>query len=121
MPAAKQIEPDTINKSLETDIERNVYELKRADATFRQSENGYDEISDERLDAMLGRVSDGPRREIQKLIDQLQTFHTKLEADRSRIHRDMVEYTDLSKQVMQITAIISDSVKSLPTAPPINR
>jgi len=71
MPAAKQIEPDAINKSLERDIERNVYEFKRADATFRQSENGDDEMSDESLDAMLGRVSDGPRREIQKLIDQL--------------------------------------------------
>ena len=121
MPAAKQIEADAINESLETDIERNVYELKRADATFRQSENGYDEMSDESLDAMLGRVSESPRREIQNLIDELQTFHTKLEVDRSRIHRDIAEYADLTKQVMQITAIISDSVKSLPTAPPINR
>ena len=121
MPAAKQIEPDAINKSLETDIERNVYELKRADAPFRQSENGDDEMSDESLDAMLGRVSDGPRREIQKLMDELQTLHTKLEVDRSGIHRDIVEYTDLTKQVMQITAIISDSVKSLPTAPRVGQ
>ena len=30
MPAAKQIEPDTFNKSLETDIEKNVYEVNRA-------------------------------------------------------------------------------------------
>jgi hypothetical protein len=120
MPAAKQIEPDAINKSLETDIERNVYELKRADATFRQSENGNDEMSDESLDAMLGRVSDGPRREIQNLIDELQTFDAKLEVDRSRIHHDIVEYTVLTKQVMQITAIISDSVKSLPRAPRVS-
>jgi hypothetical protein len=121
MPATKQIEPDTINKSLETDIERNVYELKRADATFRQSENGDDEMSDESLDAMLDRVSDGPRREIQKLMDELQTLDTKLEVDCSRIHRDIVEYADLTKQVMQITAIISDSVKSLPTAPRVGQ
>jgi hypothetical protein len=54
-------------------------------------------------------------------MDELQTLDIKLEVDRSRIHRDIVEYTDLSKQVMQITAIISDSVKSLPTAPPISQ
>jgi len=30
MPTARQIQPEAINKSLETDIERNVRELKRA-------------------------------------------------------------------------------------------
>jgi hypothetical protein len=60
MPAAKQIEPDAINKSLETDIERNVYELKRADAIFRQSENRDDEMSDESLDAMRAEYLTAP-------------------------------------------------------------
>jgi hypothetical protein len=104
------------NKSLEMDIERNVHELPRDGDTFRRSENGNDEMSANGADTLLGRVSESSRREIEKLIDQLQTFHNKLQADRSRIHRDIVEYTSLSQQVTQVTAIISDSVKSLPGA-----
>jgi hypothetical protein len=104
------------NKSLEMDIERNVQELSRAGGILSQSENGEDQISATGVDTLLGRVSESSRREIEKLIDQLQTFHNKLQADRSRINRDIVEYTGLSQQVMQVTAIISDSVKSLPGA-----
>ncbi|MFY9835439.1 MAG: hypothetical protein WAK55_03040 [Xanthobacteraceae bacterium] len=108
------------NESLEMDIERNVHELSRAGVTFRQSDNGEDEMSATGVDTLLDRVSESSRREVEKLIDQLQTFHNKLQADRSRIHRDIVEYTGLSQQVMQVTAIISDSVKSLPGAPGIS-
>jgi len=32
-----------------------------------------------------------------------------------------VEYTDLSKQVMQLTAIVSDSVENLPSAPRVSQ
>jgi hypothetical protein len=77
--------------------------------------NGDDELADNSLGMLLGRVSEKPEREIEDVIDQLQTLHNKLEADRSRIHRDIVEYTGISQQVMQLTTIISDSVKSLPS------
>jgi hypothetical protein len=77
------------NKSLEMDIERNVHELSRAGVTFRQSDSGEDEMSATGVDTLLGRVSESSRREIEKLIDQLQTFHNKVQADRSRIHRDI--------------------------------
>jgi hypothetical protein len=32
-----------------------------------------------------------------------------------RLPRDIAQYTELSQQTMQLTAIISDSVKKLPT------
>ena len=105
---------EATNKSLEMDIGRNVHELSHASATFRQSENGDDEISANTVDTLLGRVLESSKREIENLIEELQTFHNKLQADRSRIHRDIMEYAGLSQQVMQVTAIISDSVKSLP-------
>jgi hypothetical protein len=38
----------------------------------------------------------------------------KLQADRDRIQRDIATYAGLTKQVMQITEIITDSVKRLP-------
>jgi hypothetical protein len=41
----------------------------------------------------------------------------KLRSDGDRIHRDIVEYAALSQQVMQLSKIISESVKRLPDAP----
>jgi hypothetical protein len=102
------------NKSLEVDIERNVDELKQAVTAPRQSENGNNELSENNLDVMLARVSESPRREIENLISELQALHNKLETNRSRLHCDIVEYAGKSQQVMQLTTIISDSVKSMP-------
>jgi hypothetical protein len=103
------------------DIERNVGELKRAGANFRQIENGNDEILDDSLDILLSRVLDSPRREIENLIADLKALHNQLETNRSLIHRDIVEYADQSQQVIQLTAIISDGVENLPRAPRISQ
>ena len=83
--------------------------------------NGYDELSGNSFDVLLSQVSEQPKREIENIIDELQTLRNKLEADRSRIHRDIVEYTGISQQVMQLPTIIADSVKSLPSTPGIGR
>jgi hypothetical protein len=104
------------------DVEGSIHEvLTRASDALRQAENGDDEISANSVDTLLGRVSESSTREIENLIDKLQTLHYKLQADRSRIRRDVVEYAGLSQQVMQVTTIISDSVKKLPDAPGISR
>jgi hypothetical protein len=85
------------------------------------AENGYNQLPENSLDVMLDRVSESPRREIENLISELQTLHCKLETNRNRIHRDIVEYTGMSQQVMQLTTIISDGVKQLPRASPISQ
>jgi hypothetical protein len=45
---------------------------------------------------------------------KLQTLGKKLHTDGDRIQRDIEEYAELNQQVMQLTAIIFDSVKKLP-------
>jgi hypothetical protein len=45
----------------------------------------------------------------------LQKLRTQLQNAGGRIQRDIAQYTELSQQTMQLTAIISDSVKKLPT------
>jgi hypothetical protein len=55
--------------------------------------------------------------EIDNLISELQTLRRKLQTDGDRIQRDIAEHAELSQQVMQLTKIISDSVKKLPGAP----
>jgi len=63
---------------------------------------------------LLRRVSEAPTREIEKLINQLQRLRTQLQNAGNRIQRDIAQYTELSQQTMQLTEIISDSVKKLP-------
>jgi vacuolar-type H+-ATPase subunit I/STV1 len=58
---------------------------------------------------------------IDNLISELQTLRRKLQTDGDRIQRDITEYAELSQQVMQLTTIISGSVKKLPRGPAISR
>ena len=51
---------------------------------------------------------------IESLIVELKTLHKKLQTDGDRIQRDIAQHADLSQQVMQLTNIISNSVKKLP-------
>ena len=59
--------------------------------------------------------------EIANLISELQTLRKKLQTDGDRIQRDIAEHAELNQQVMQLTTIISDSVKKLPRPSGINR
>jgi hypothetical protein len=46
--------------------------------------------------------------------NQLQELRTQLQNAGNRIQRDIAQYTELSQQTMQLTAIIPDGVKKLP-------
>ena len=59
-------------------------------------------------------------REIENLIVELQELRKKLLSNSNRIQRDITEHTELNQQVTQLTDIISESVKNLPTAPSIS-
>jgi predicted transcriptional regulator len=90
-------------------------ESKKSSAAARgQAESGDVKTSPEKLAELLRRVSEAPTREIEKLINQLQRLRTQLENAGNRIQRDIAQYTELSQQAMQLTAIISDSVRKLP-------
>lgn len=78
-----------------------------------QAGSGDVKTSDE-LAALLHRLSDVSTQEIEKLIDALQALRNQLQNAGNRIQRDIAEYAELSQQIMQLTTIISDSVKKLP-------
>jgi hypothetical protein len=92
-----------------------------APAAFRQTKSGDGELSGENLGDLLRRVSKTSISEVDNLIGEIQTLRRKLQTDGDRIQRDIAKYAELSQQVMQLTTIISDSVKKLPSAPSINR
>ena len=78
-------------------------------------------MSGEHLGNLLRQLSRTSLGEIDSLISELQTLWRKLQADGDRIERDIADYAELSHQVMQLTAIIFDSVKKLPGAAGISR
>jgi hypothetical protein len=83
----------------------------------RQTESSDGEMSGEHLGTLLRKVSKCSMGEIESLIVELKTLHKKLQTDGDRIQRDIEEHAELSHQVMQLTKIISDSVKKLPGRP----
>jgi len=80
----------------------------------RQTESNDGEMSGEHLGTLLRQVSKASMGEIESLIVELKTLHKKLQTDGDRIQRDIQDHAELSQQVMQLTRIISDSVKKLP-------
>jgi seryl-tRNA synthetase len=115
----RPVEPNgstEIDQSLEKDIGRNIHELTRNSVAFRQAENG----DGETLADTLVREAFETAREIENLIAELQELRKKLLSNSNRIQRDITEHTELNQQVMQLTDIISESVKKLPTAPSIS-
>ena len=80
-----------------------------------QTESNDGEMSGEHLGTLLRQVSKTSIGEIDSLIVELKMLHKKLQTD-DRIQRDIAEHAELSQQVMQLTNIISDSVKKLPRA-----
>jgi hypothetical protein len=82
--------------------------------------SGDDQRSPENLANLLGQVSKTSAGKIDNLISDLQTLRKKLQTDGDRIQRDITEYAELSQQVMQLTNIISDSLKKLPRGPGIS-
>jgi flagellar biosynthesis chaperone FliJ len=105
-----------IVKSDEIEAERNIHELARSNAAFPQVKSSDDETSANSLSTLLRRVSETSTREIDNLIGELQRLREKLRADGNCIQRDIAEYAAMNQQVMQLTKIISQSVKKLPDA-----
>jgi hypothetical protein len=109
------------DKSLEFEIGRNISKRARTGAAFRQTESGDGEPAAENLGHLLHQLSKSSMGEIDNLIGELQTLRRKLQTDGERIERDIAKYAELNQQVMQLTTIISDSVKKLPRASGISR
>jgi ABC-type transporter Mla subunit MlaD len=106
--------PAEAGRSLAMEAEGNIRPLPRGITAFRRPSQADGEAAPESLNSLLGKASETSAHEIDNLIDELQTLRGRLQNDSDRIQRDIAKYAALSEQVMQITKIISDSVKKLP-------
>ena len=82
-----------------------------------ETESSEGGVSGEHLGTLLRQISKASIGEIDSLIVELKTLHKKLQTNGDRIQRDIAEHAELSQQVMQVTKIISDSVRKLPGSP----
>ena len=99
----------------------NIRKMQRPGAAFHEAETTSDqETSPEDLSTHLRQISKISMSEISQLINELETLRRRLQTDGDRIQRDIEAYAGLSQQVMQITTIIADTVKRLPTSPGIS-
>jgi hypothetical protein len=115
MNFAKPLGSAKIDK-IEAETNGNIREL-RDNAAFHQAAGSDGEMTPSDLSTLLDRVAGTSAREIDSLIGELQLLRKKLQTDGSRIQRDITEYAALSQSVMQLTKIVSDSVKKLPDPP----
>jgi hypothetical protein len=99
-------------KSSEPELEGNIRKPARASASVWQAET---EESAGNLGTLMREVSKVSMDEIDHLIIELQTLRRKLQTDGERIERDITEYATLSAQATQLTKIVFDGVKQLPT------
>jgi hypothetical protein len=120
MRTAKPNGSAEIERSLEKDIAGNIRELTRANAVFPQVKNATDETSSSDLGTLLRQVAETSTHEVEVLINELHGLRQTLVSDGHRIQSDIERYAELSQGVMQLAAIISDSVKEIPGAPSIS-
>ena len=94
-------------------------ELPLDDAASRQDERSDSEISANHLSKLLRQALETPTREIDSLIGEFEMLRKRLQTDANRIERDIIEYAELSQHVMQLTTIISETVRKIPRTPNI--
>lgn len=122
MNFAKQRGTTENDKPVDSEIEGNIRELVRRDSTIRHVDAD-GELAANSLSSLLRRVSANSAREIDNLIAELRILRDKLQADSSRVEREIVEYAALSQSVIQLTKIIAEGVthvKKVPDAPSIS-
>ena len=102
-------------KSSEPELEGNIRTMVWDSASAQKVVEGEDaEMSPGDLTAVreISRVS---IEEVDRLMSELQILRRTLKTNGERIERDIAEYATLSSQASQITKIVLDGVKQLPT------
>ena len=104
------------DRSSEPEIEGNIRTLVWDSASAQKAVEGEEvEMSPGDLTASVREISRVSIEEVDRLMSELQTLRRTLKTTGERIERDISEYAILSSQTSQITKIVLDGVKQLPT------
>jgi hypothetical protein len=111
----KAIGTTKIDESLEVEIGRSLQELKRPAAVPHRASAKH-EMTADNLGTLFRRMTKLSMSEVDSLIDELHRLRTKLEIDGDLIERAIAQHSEHSKGVVQLTTIIADNVKRLPSS-----
>ena len=100
-------------------MEGEIREFVRRDVVTnreRQPENE-SEIVANSINSVLQRATTSSVQEIDKLITELQTLSDRLHSERTRVQREIVEYSTLTRAALESTKIIAESLTRFKKAP----
>jgi chemotaxis protein histidine kinase CheA len=104
------------DKPSEPELGGNIRTLVWDSASAQKVVEGEDvEMSPADLTASVREISRVSIEEVDRLMSELQVLRRTLKTSGERIERDIAEYATLSSQTSQITKIVLDGVKQLPT------
>src|ERR1043165_3316321 len=110
----KAIGTAEIDKSLEAEIRRSLHQSRRTTAVPRPASVEREVMADN-LGTLFSRMTKFSVSEVEALIDELQMVRKKLVADGDLIERAIARHSEHSHGVMELTTIIADNVKRLPS------
>ena len=112
----KAVGTTEIDKSFEVEIARSLNQAKRT-AAVPHPASAEHEMTANNLGTLFRRMTKLSMSEVDSLIDELQRLHKNLEADGDLIERAIARHSEHSQGIIQLTTIIADNVKKLPSLP----
>lgn len=104
------------DKPLEPELEEGIRTMVWDSDSARKAVEGEDVgMSPGDLTASVRELSRASIDEVDRLMNELQILRRTLKTNGERIERDIAEYATLSSQASQMTKIVIDGVKHLPT------
>ena len=110
----KAVGTTEIDKSLEVEIAKSLNQTKRTAAVPHPTNAEHEMMADD-LGTLFRRMTKLSMSEVDSLIDELHRLRTKLKIDNDLIERAIAQHSADSQGVMQLTTIIADNVKRLPS------
>ena len=107
------------DQSAETEVEAEIREFVRRDVVTnreRQPENESEMVANS-INSVLQGATTTSVQEIDKLITELQALSDRLHSERTRVQREVVQYSTLTRAALQSTKIIAESLTQFKKAP----
>ena len=117
---SKAVGTTEIDESLEVEIARSLHQSKST-AAVPHPASAEPAMSADKLGTSFRQMAKLSMSEVDSLIDELQRLRTKLEIDNGLIDRAIAQHSAHSQGVVQLTTVISDLVRKLPSASGIAR
>jgi ABC-type transporter Mla subunit MlaD len=107
------------NQPPDTEVEAEIREFVRRDVVTnreRQPENESEMVTNS-INSVLQGATTTSVQEIDKLITELQSLSDRLNSERARVQREIVEYSTLTRAALESTKIIAESLTQLTKTP----